>query len=659
MKKAYWNCEVQKNWNGELREEMLQQNIFCYGKPGDDKTEKVVRPFLRHAIERGNSIILASKDQHLSSFKDLYRMAKEAGYEMGTYDPYFYPEYSTSEIDEEGQNLMQALMSGQVFIWVDLNACNRYRFNSVSAAIQWLHHAERKELEYVEFGNVSLVMEDANWEIFVPDCAGACNWLNFCITADCRRLAVNDNVESRYQYIKHLTQKDYAELDDPNFRGQVRDAAETGDIMAVRKLLDQNIYTDELASRVDPRIGYRFKNVDLIIESNSYLPDEALRNYAKDTLYTALTKFFYNVQTVICTGLAGIVPAEQKSFLQAFVLTPGIPAPGGKFLITELTAPDQPIPRSMIPKTVLKVRNASAEKWLENDFVPGKCVVEQNGVVKMYADWEGSLVPMCFATASRAMDWLELYFSQMGWGWPEPVEMDSCSFRYLLPTVNDRGEQDDIIISYIQETDVQAYVDQSMMVLMSVQEYLAEPSLMSEIPNIDRKRDAGNITLQKIANYACRHYHQVRKIVQAELPVNAETQEPVASLFQEYQWRPYQKAAVVAPPPAPETALDILPAKKILFLGGHANMVKKLRQIFPDWSFLTDDELGCWTGGECEVIFFWSKHCSHLIQQYVNARKSKNAPYIYVTATNIDRLISEMAQKYSAYKASKGNLAAV
>lgn len=82
-------------------------------------------------------------------------------------------------------------------------------------------------------------------------------------------------------------------------------------------------------------------------------------------------------------------------------------------------------------------------------------------------------------------------------------------------------------------------------------------------------------------------------------------------------------------------------------------MVKKLRQYFPDWDFLTDDELGSWTGGECDVIFFWANHSSHKIWQYVQVRKGKDTPFLYVTATNINRLIAEMEAKYVDYLAKQ------
>jgi hypothetical protein len=176
------------------------------------------------------------------------------------------------------------------------------------------------------------------------------------------------------------------------------------------------------------------------------------------------------------------------------------------------------------------------------------------------------------------------------------------------------------------------------------------------VPDLALKKEPANVSLQKIASYACRNYRRVRKVATSqELPVDESTNQAAASMIEEYKWRPYQKPVStdeVRETPQ-QTAMDILPEKRVLFLGGHANMVKKLRQRFPSWEFLTDDELGSWTGSDCDVIFFWSNHCSHLIYEYVNARKNKNTPYLYVTATNINRLINEMADLYKSYLAKQ------
>jgi hypothetical protein len=46
-----------------------------------------------------------------------------------------------------------------------------------------------------------------------------------------------------------------------------------------------------------------------------------------------------------------------------------------------------------------------------------------------------------------------------------------------------------------------------------------------------------------------------------------------------------------------------LPQKGILFLGGHQNMTKKLRQHFPKWTYVTDDRIRRCTRISQTVVF--------------------------------------------------------
>ena len=80
-------------------------------------------------------------------------------------------------------------------------------------------------------------------------------------------------------------------------------------------------------------------------------------------------------------------------------------------------------------------------------------------------------------------------------------------------------------------------------------------------------------------------------------------------------------------------------------------MTKKLRQIFPNWTYLSDDlfkEIG-----QIDTIFFWTKHSSHSMMEFVACRKSDDAKICYVTATNIKRLIKEMEEQYLTQVSTK------
>ena len=91
---------------------------------------------------------------------------------------------------------------------------------------------------------------------------------------------------------------------------------------------------------------------------------------------------------------------------------------------------------------------------------------------------------------------------------------------------------------------------------------------------------------------------------------------------------------------------NTLPQSNVLFLGGHQNMTKKLRQLYPNWTYVTDDQFNRRTNITQQTIFFWTGHSSHKMMRFVYSRLPACANIIYVTATNLDRLTTEMQQGY-------------
>lgn len=89
-----------------------------------------------------------------------------------------------------------------------------------------------------------------------------------------------------------------------------------------------------------------------------------------------------------------------------------------------------------------------------------------------------------------------------------------------------------------------------------------------------------------------------------------------------------------------------LPLKGVIFLGGHQNMTKKLRQVFPGWTYVSDEHLRKNVTDNKKVVFYWTGHGSHKIMRYVYSRLSPNTKIIYVTATNLPLLIEEMRSSY-------------
>lgn len=100
--------------------------------------------------------------------------------------------------------------------------------------------------------------------------------------------------------------------------------------------------------------------------------------------------------------------------------------------------------------------------------------------------------------------------------------------------------------------------------------------------------------------------------------------------------------------------LPELPEDNVVFFGGSTNMQKKLRQIYPNWSFIGSEGISSSYSiptNPC-VVFLWTNHMSHGMQCSVNARVG-DAEKVYVTRTNLDALIREMKIGYKKIKEDK------
>lgn len=654
MKISYWNCAVQKNWDGTLRSDMLAANILAYGKSGTGALERVSKPFLANAIEQENCVVVILTKDRETEYEDILQMAEDVGYEILRHNVLYCKDGVTAKkADISGAELSAKVASGLRFLLMLLEPGVKHAYNDASGLLRSLckmDHArevmENESEEPLPFNDISVLIDNTNWEVHIPYSLTQVGAVNICVTMDAQRLCRPEVIRNHVASIQERLSRDKEEVSGnafQSFRKGMCSTMAAGNPVAVRDFLEESLTGNRTGS------GFFKTKTEIAVNIAADRDADSLRGFSAATSGYFMKRFFQGIQTVVCTGASGMPPEEHRALQSVFFLPEGVAPVGGKFLLTELCAPLQPLPKAPYPKTVMAKGKREMEEYYWKSFYPGACVLEFNGAVRMYAAHDSTLKPMVFSTVSEAQTWLDLYAMQSTDEWPELVEMDACSQRYLLASRNAGGKRDEVILSYVQEDDIPAYVDQAMMLTMEVEEYLQRPELMSEVPDLAWKKEPANISLQKIANYACRSFRRVRKVAHAELPVNKETNEQVASMIETYRWRPYQKPAIEEQVAQQEEAMDILPRKRILFLGGHANMVKRLRQVFPDWDFLTDDEFNSWTGASCEVIFFWTNHCSHSIWEYVESRKEKNTPYLYVTATNISRLIAEMAEKYKAY----------
>ena len=105
--------------------------------------------------------------------------------------------------------------------------------------------------------------------------------------------------------------------------------------------------------------------------------------------------------------------------------------------------------------------------------------------------------------------------------------------------------------------------------------------------------------------------------------------------------------------------LPELPDTGIMFVGGHPNFLKKLREVYPDWSYITKENVPerLRQYNKQKMCFIYTAHTSHPIYWgVINALRNCDTPYSYIKGTNLDRVITEMRQDYAeAYKNNKGD----
>ncbi len=101
------------------------------------------------------------------------------------------------------------------------------------------------------------------------------------------------------------------------------------------------------------------------------------------------------------------------------------------------------------------------------------------------------------------------------------------------------------------------------------------------------------------------------------------------------------------PPIAEETQMEPLPEKGVLFLGGHSNLIGKLRAVHPGWTYInTTDYAKKEVGQNIWLVFVWPNYLSHALMWRVYASLPEDVPTIFLTASNLQRLEREMREGY-------------
>lgn len=98
----------------------------------------------------------------------------------------------------------------------------------------------------------------------------------------------------------------------------------------------------------------------------------------------------------------------------------------------------------------------------------------------------------------------------------------------------------------------------------------------------------------------------------------------------------------------------VLPESNVVFLGGHTNMVKKVKAIYPKWFYVSDETFSTRPApSNPEVVFFWTDHTSHGMMWKTYNEVADGTPIVYLSATNIELLQQQMKKGYLELQTQK------
>jgi hypothetical protein len=392
-----------------------------------------------------------------------------------------------------------------------------------------------------------------------------------------------------------------------------------------------------------------------------FSPEELLERtgYEKPPAEESVCQLMGSVSYFVCTGASDVSPVENKAF--AGMCCYGKPASraGGNFYIVEQYMDETIVNlRAFISRKPMKTVNDENLKTSMSGrygalLSRGYWVVEEDGRIMVYDSWDW-FTPIAFPGEVEAKEWVINYYSNTA----RRVRFkESLDGLLIYDVLRNDGTSIEVTLTRISIRDERRLQDRYFIKLLEMAE---EASFIAEYAET-QGLNAAKMADQEFEDLY-HEYHayviseQEKAVAEAAAKANAPFVVP-----EEYRWKPYeaperQENNSVTEYDANENegvaGSEILPDNNVLFLGGHQNMTKKLRQIFPNWTYLSDDlfkEIG-----QIDTIFFWTKHSSHSMMEFVACRKSNNAKICYVTATNIKRLIREMEDQYLSQIAAKG-----
>lgn len=554
--------------DGLSGQDMLGKSVLCYGKGSKAKTETVGVPFLKHAIQSMESVVLCVSD--MEAYSPALSEASDAGYSIVTAstDPIYSPLLSEKAtvnrwVEFSDPLLSQLVDRPTILIFVQSDP---HTVTNMDYLLLDLCTGDDSEHRVFLRRGVNILIDAPFYNFADFGTLMQCPGVRVCIIAD------SDIADHRMRemHSKHI-----------------RETPAGDAIWRCIKSADRE--------------------------------DRALSGF--DVLMKC-------TQVVICTGISGVPPQVHREFVRGYVCDRKL---SGKFVVIEDLPDALPQDHPVSTDALLELDYADMPinqrmdaqlHIIEQTITRNKWIAMQDGAVKtMY--FHGLYVPIAFYSPDSAYSWLYAYLRANRFDNAVYTSENRCGATISVP-IGD-GSITQIRIELIPNTDL----DQLRIgALNEALELLEIDDALHTHPDDDID--------------GCAQLDRLEELLHEE----DEQDEPVNTCPEEYRYVPYT--------PRDEqqnlsdaTVYKPLPDSHVVFLGGHTNMVKKIRKIFPQWKYVFDDTTRYRTFDPNDIIFFWTAHASHKMMRYVFSRLPDTGNVRYVTATNIDLLIRQMEEQYN------------
>ena len=175
----------------------------------------------------------------------------------------------------------------------------------------------------------------------------------------------------------------------------------------------------------------------------------------------------------------------------------------------------------------------------------------------------------------------------------------------------------------------------------------AEQDLLDEIKQLREK-----IHSMEQKNAKVQHNILIKQKTSKEYDVlkeeyDAQKEELVA--LREFVYKMTDKEDIELPANDIDSMKETLANKKIVIIGGHNNWVTKLRNIFPDWTYLSPKTSGTVDNkvvSSAEFVYFFTDYIKHsTYNRFISIVREEKKPFGYIHSINIESNIQQIYEE--------------